>query len=57
VAGRSRLGKTERFWFDAVTGLVRYVEVWQEGPEGLRVPAVSSVSRDTSSTTIVPSAA
>ena len=38
VAGQSRLGRTERFWFDAVTGLVRYLDVWEEGPEGLRVP-------------------
>ena len=38
VAAQSRLGKTERFWFDAATGLVKYLDVWEEGPEGLRVP-------------------
>ena len=38
VAAQSRLGKTERFWFDAGTGLVKYLDVWEEGPEGLRVP-------------------
>jgi hypothetical protein len=38
VAAQSRLGKTERFWFDAGTGRVKYLDVWEEGPEGLRVP-------------------
>ena len=36
VAAQSRLGKTERFWFDPATGLVRILDVWEEGPEGLR---------------------
>jgi len=36
VAAQSRLGKTERFWFDPSTGLVRILDVWEEGPEGLR---------------------
>lgn len=38
VAAQSRLGKTDRFWFDAGTGLVKYLDVWEEGPEGLRLP-------------------
>ena len=37
VAGQSRLGKTERFWFETRTGYVKYLDVWEEGPEGLRV--------------------
>jgi hypothetical protein len=37
IAARSRLGKMERFWFDAETGRVKYLDVWEEGPEGLRV--------------------
>jgi hypothetical protein len=37
VAAQSRLGRTERFYFDPATGLAMYLEVWEEGPEGLRV--------------------
>ena len=37
IAAQSRFGKTERFWFDTGTGLVKYLDVWEEGPEGLRV--------------------
>ena len=36
VVAQSRLGKTERFWFDPSTGFVRILDVWEEGPEGLR---------------------
>jgi hypothetical protein len=36
IAAESRLGKVERFWFDPATGLVRILDVWEEGPEGLR---------------------
>jgi hypothetical protein len=38
VAAQSRLGRTERFYFDPTTGLPAYLEVWEEGPEGLRSP-------------------
>lgn len=38
VAAQSRLGRTERFFFDPITGLPAYLEVWEEGPEGARVP-------------------
>ncbi len=37
VAAQSRLGKTERFYFDPATGLAAYLEVWEEGPEGARI--------------------
>ena len=36
VAATSRIGKTERFYFDPSTGLPAHLEVWEEGPEGLR---------------------
>jgi len=36
VAAQSRLGRTDRFYFDPSTGLPGYLEVWEEGPEGLR---------------------
>ena len=36
VAATSRFGKTERFYFDPSTGLPVYLDVWEEGPEGLR---------------------
>jgi hypothetical protein len=36
VAATSRIGRTERFYFDPATGLPAHLEVWEEGPEGLR---------------------
>jgi hypothetical protein len=36
VAASSRIGRTERFYFDPGTGLPHHLEVWEEGPEGLR---------------------
>ena len=36
VAATSRIGRTERFYFDPATGLPAHLDVWEEGPEGLR---------------------
>jgi len=36
VAATSRFGRTERFYFDPTTGLPVHLDVWEEGPEGLR---------------------
>jgi hypothetical protein len=36
VAATSRIGRTERFYFDPESGLPLHLEVWEEGPEGIR---------------------